>query len=249
MRAQAAFAQGHLDDGADAALPLYQSVLQRQPHNPHALEGREDVLDVLTKPATQVLAKGDLLQIARMLQRVEAADPGHPVLPALHAGLTRGLERRSKQIRRMQQRKQWQSAANACAQLQALPAVTLPEVCTHARNEALPHTPHTPQVQHAAQATQRAAHACHRAAMRDNNLGRARACLETWRQLNPNDAGLLAAQRQLAERWLAVGDERLRGGDVRGARTALLRARAVDADVPGSNALAQRLQRIQPSLK
>ena len=44
QRAQAALMQGHLDDGPDAALPLYRQVLQRQPRNQHALDGREDVL-------------------------------------------------------------------------------------------------------------------------------------------------------------------------------------------------------------
>ncbi|MFN7137194.1 MAG: hypothetical protein ACK4MU_06710, partial [Thermomonas sp.] len=86
------------------------------------------------------------------------------------------------------------------------------------------------------------------AGLRDNTLARARACLDDWRLLAPNDPDLLPAQRRLAERWLAVGDERLRGGDVPGAREALERARQVDASVPGIAALAQRLQRVQQDL-
>lgn len=109
--------------------------------------------------------------------------------------------------------------------------------------------PHDPRVQAASRALLLAAQQCHATALRDNSLGRARECLDTWRQLAPDDAGVLAARRQLATRWLAVGDERLRGGNVRGAREALERARQVDASVQGIDVLAQRLQRIQPDLK
>jgi hypothetical protein len=108
--------------------------------------------------------------------------------------------------------------------------------------------PQDPRVQAATQAMRVAAQQCHVTALRDNNLGRARECLDAWRQLAPDAAGLLAARRTLATRWLAVGDERLRGGNVRGAQEALERARQVDASVPGIDALAQRLQRIQPEL-
>jgi len=343
QRAQSALAQGQLDDGPDAALALYQQVLLRQPRNQRALDGREDVLDALTQPAANVLAGGDLIQIAALLQRVEAADPGHPVLPALHAGLTRAQTRRNQQLQHLLHRQQWEAAVQLCQPLAVAPTLPLPELCESGLGDALLHAanvaiaasrfdqarrllalaelagvatdrrqqvqrslqaasrsqtqrpqvvtpqgrakvtrlltqaqhaqarghwltppgesawdrlrearalaPNDPRVQHAVQAMQLAAHACHATAMRDNNLGRARECLDAWRQLAPNEPVLLSAQRRLAERWLAVGDERLRAGDVRGARTALERAQQVDPGVPGSEALAQRLQRIPSALK
>ena len=343
QRAQSALMQGHLDDGPDAALALYQQVLLRQPRNQRALDGREDALDALTQPAAKVLAGGDLAQIAALLQRVEAADPGHPVLPALHAGLTQAQTRRNQQLQRMLHHQQWEAAVQLCQPLSAVPGVPLPELCATGLDDALLHAanvaiaasrfdqarrllelaeqagvatdrrqqvqrslqaasriqpqrpqvvtmqgrakvaklltqaqhaqarghwltppgesawdrlrearalaPNDPRVQHALQEMQLAAHTCHTTAMRDNNLGRARECLDAWRQLAPNEPALLSAQRRLAERWLAVGDERLRAGDVRGARTALERAQQVDADVPGSEALTHRLQRIGSALK
>ncbi|MFN3311607.1 MAG: hypothetical protein ACK40R_07890, partial [Thermomonas sp.] len=109
--------------------------------------------------------------------------------------------------------------------------------------------PNDPDVRAATQAMGDAARECQALALRDNALARARTCLDVWRLLDPNDAGLLPAQRRLAERWLAVGDERLRGGDVAGARQALEHARQVDASVPGIAALAQRLQRVRPDLR
>ena len=343
QRAQTALAQGHLDDGPDAALALYQQALLRQPRNQRALDGREDVLDALTQPAAKVLASGDLLQIAALLQRVEAADPGHPVLPALHAGLTQAQARRNQQLQRLLHHQQWEAAVKLCQPSPAAPTLPLPELCATKVGDALLHAasaavvaarfdqaqrllelagqagvaadrrqqvqrslhaasrapsqrqqvvttqgratvakllsqaqhaqsrghwltppgesawdrlrearalaPNDPRVQHAVQEMQLAAHACYTSAMRDNNLGRARECLDAWRQLAPNEPAVLPAQRRLAERWLAVGDERLRAGDVRGARTALARAQQVDSGVPGIEDLVQRLQRIPSALK
>ena len=109
--------------------------------------------------------------------------------------------------------------------------------------------PAAPEVHAAAQRLQTQAKTCHADALRDNDLGRARVCLDLWQQLAPTDPALVSARRRLAARWLEIGDERLRGGDVAGARQALERARQADADVPGIDALAQRLQRLPQALK
>ena len=45
-------------------------------------------------------------------------------------------------------------------------------------------------------------------------------------------AELTVARRQLAERWLAVGDERLGAGEIDNARGALAAARRADPDAP-----------------
>ena len=342
-KARAAHAVGHLDGGPDAALPLYQEILQTHPRNQQALEGREDALGDLLRPAAAALVRGQLPQVADLIQRAERFDLGFSALPALHAGLAHALEQRGGQVRQLLARRQVGAAVRVCQPLRAITLQPLPEPCVAPLGDALLHAanaavadfrldeakqllvlaseagvapdrlqqvqrhlllasrtsahlmvastprgkahvtrllqqaavaqsqehwltplgesawdrlrearalaPNDPRVQHAVQAMQLAAHACHATAMRDNNLGRARECLDAWRQLAPNEPVLLSAQRRLAERWLAVGDERLRAGDVRGARTALERAQQVDPGVPGSEALAQRLQRIPSALK
>lgn len=88
-----------------------------------------------------------------------------------------------------------------------------------------------------------AARECNAGALRDNDLALAQVCLEAWRQLAPGDAASSAAQRRLAERWLAIADERLGAGEVESAARALARARTLDAAVPGLPALQQRLER------
>lgn len=341
-RARQAQMQGRLDDDAQAALPLYQQMLQRAPRSQRALEGREDALQDLLRPAPEALARGDLAQAADLIRRAERFDPGFPALPALHAGLARAVEQRLRQARARLARHQPEAAARLCDGLRPVLPAPLPEPCGQALGDALLHAaksdagagrtaqarhllelavaagvpedrlqalrqrlhpgpivapassapltaharahlhrllqqaeraqarghwltppgesawdrlraaralaPQDPDVLAAADAMRDAARRCQSAGLRDNDLARARTCLDVWRLLAPNDPGLLPAQRRLAERWLAVGDERLRGGDVAGAREALQRAREVDASVPGIAALAQRLQRVQQDL-
>jgi len=109
--------------------------------------------------------------------------------------------------------------------------------------EARALAPADPAVQRALQGMLPAARDCNAAALRDNDLGLAQVCLEAWRQLAPGDAASASAQRRLAERWLAIADERLGAGEVEAATRSLARARSLDAAVPGLQALQQRLER------
>lgn len=335
-RAHAAHAAGHLDDGPDAALPLYQQVLQAEPRNQPALEGREDALEDLLKPALGMLARGELLHAAELLHRAESFDPGHAALPSLHASLARALDVRGQRIRQLLARGRLEAAAQACAELRQLQAGPLPEACAawlgevllravatapaaraarlsalaeaagvdatrlqqarrqgrqapriepsaiaastspqerarvarlleqmeraRARGnwltppgdsawdrlrEARALAPRDPRVQQAAASLLAVARACHGEALRDNNLGRAQACLDAWRQLAPSDGGVAAARRRLAQRWIAVGIERLEAGRAADAKRALEQARALDPQTPGLGEFAARLEKLR----
>ncbi|ELP95792.1 hypothetical protein A989_19228 [Xanthomonas translucens DAR61454] len=50
----------------------------------------------------------------------------------------------------------------------------------------------------------------------------------------------------MAQRWLAVGDERLSAGDADFAREALRHARAIDPGTPELAAFARRLRSLSP---
>ncbi|MFL6593233.1 MAG: hypothetical protein ACJ8GK_11090, partial [Luteimonas sp.] len=54
-------------------------------------------------------------------------------------------------------------------------------------------------------------------------------------------SAVAAARRRLAQRWLSVGEERLRAGALQPAQRALDSARAVDAATPGIDDFAARL--------
>lgn len=73
----------------------------------------------------------------------------------------------------------------------------------------------------------------------------ARVCLDAWRQLAPSDEGVATARRRLAQRWIAVGSERLEAGRATDARRALEQARALDPQVPGLGEFAARLEKLR----
>jgi len=52
-------------------------------------------------------------------------------------------------------------------------------------------------------------------------------------------------RRQLARRWIAIGEERLGSSNLPAAAQALASAREIDPATPGLQALAQRLQAAQ----
>ena len=93
------------------------------------------------------------------------------------------------------------------------------------------------------------ARACHARELRDNRLGTAGDCLEARAALGDDTAELASARRQLAERWLAVGDERLGAGEIGSARSALAGARRADASVPGLGDFEQRVRAAAAALR
>ena len=79
--------------------------------------------------------------------------------------------------------------------------------------------------------------------LRSNNLGRARACLDARVALEGNDAVAAHARRRLAQRWLAIGAERLGAGEIQTAEAALNAARSLDPAAPGLQDFAERLHK------
>lgn len=85
-----------------------------------------------------------------------------------------------------------------------------------------------------------AARSCFEDELRGNRLARAQACLDARMQLG--DGNVRESRRRLATRWVAVGDERLGAGEVDVATRAHAAARALDPQVPGLDALGERLR-------
>lgn len=86
-----------------------------------------------------------------------------------------------------------------------------------------------------------AARDCFERELRGNSLGRARACLDA-RVVLEGPAATAQASRRLAQRWLAVGDERLGAGELQAAAAALTAARAIDPAAAGLDAFTERLR-------
>ena len=263
-----AHAEGRLDGAPGAALPLYARVLALEPAHPGALRGREDALAELLAQAREALRVGDVDEAVRLVATVRAYDGGHVDLPDTLARLMEesGLDAGALSRRLAGE----EAAAGAVSAGQAGSAAfardpegrarevaRLLDVAARAR-AAAPATadgeevravaaarelePSAPGVVDAIGRLLPQARGCHAEAMRQNRLREASACLDARAALG-DDAGAVAeARRQLAARWLAVGEERLGAGDVDAARAALAGARRAD---PGLEALTGFEQRVR----
>ncbi len=106
--------------------------------------------------------------------------------------------------------------------------------------------PDDTRVQHALAALKPAARECHSDALRDNRLRESQACLDVWRQLEPLDRDLPQARQRLAQRWIAIGDQRLERGEIDAAAQAAEQAALQDPATPGLAEFTERLRRAQP---
>lgn len=83
---------------------------------------------------------------------------------------------------------------------------------------------------------------CFEHELQQNRIGRSQGCLQAWQSLAPMDAGLASARRQLAQKWVAVGNEQLGAGDLAFANRAMREATALDAAAPGLEDFAHRVR-------
>lgn len=83
---------------------------------------------------------------------------------------------------------------------------------------------------------------CFENELRDNRLQRARVCLDARIALEDDARALADARTRLAQRWIAIGEERLRAGELDAARNAHESARALDPRAEGLRAFAERLR-------
>ena len=102
--------------------------------------------------------------------------------------------------------------------------------------------PDDPQVREAGERLLAAATDCFERELRSNSLGRAGTCLDARTALSGDAGELATARRRLAQRWLAVGDERLGAGELRRATSALQSARETDPSAPGLAEFSERLR-------
>ncbi len=336
--ADAARAAGRLDDGADAALPLYRRILELQPQHLKALEGREDALGILLEDARDALKRGELAAGGAAIATVQRYDRGHAYLPDAQALLTQVADAVRRRADRDLRAGRLSRAAEGYRQLrisgtdvQAADDALAEVARAHVRNartaaadfrfdrakEALDAAqalaPDLAELAPAREALQRAERAkqgagpallprmaqrrvralleeaaaaeargdwltppgdsaydklraarslapddadvrrasarmlprvreCFENELRDNRLQRARVCLDARIALEDERRAIADARSRLAQRWVAVGEERLGAGDVEGARAAHDAARGLDSSVPELAAFAERLR-------
>lgn len=103
-------------------------------------------------------------------------------------------------------------------------------------------SPNDVRIRDGMRSLQPAARRCFEDHLRANRLIAARVCLDARVAVEGEARTVRDARRRLAQRWMAVGDERLGAGELDRARQALAAARELDAGSPGIEPFAERVR-------
>ncbi|HLM54113.1 MAG TPA: hypothetical protein VK325_11115, partial [Pseudoxanthomonas sp.] len=238
----------------DPALAGYRAVLAVAPEQHAARQGIEEVASAYARQAARLAGDYDFVRAEDLLQRAAALAPRQPEVVRAQLALANARQSQARLVSPL-------SPARREQQVQRL----LADVCAaEARGEwisppgdsafdklraAQALLPDDRGVQRAAERLAPSTQSCFEQELRDNRIARARACFDAWQALAPGNPRLSHARRQLAQKWIAVGNEQLGTGDVGFAGRALEQARALDADAPGLEEFADRVRSARASVR
>lgn len=240
--------QQQLDSGAlEQAAATFTGVLAVLPDDRLAQEGVTAVATALARRADAHASDYAFTEAETDLRRARELQPDAPGIAAAEQHLQRArqsgarLQARAtgaQHAERVQQLLIEAERAEQQGELLLPPGDSAYDKLRAARALA----PADSRVQAALKRLLPAAQGCFERELRNNSLGKARACLDAWSTLEGNSALLRSERQRLAGRWVAVGNERLGSGNLAGARLALQSATAIDPAAPGLQDFADRLQ-------
>ena len=242
-RADANLRRGRLPQ----ALEGYRAVLAVAPDDAEALRGLDRLASAYAMRSERLAADFRFVEAEAALREARAISPAVPAIAAAQGHLTRSRQSQSRyrstmppaeRQRRLRQWLQQAAEAEARGDLLTPPGDSAFDKLSAARAIA----PQDPRVLKASARLLPAAKACFEKELRGNRLGRANECLDAHRALEGDGAALDDSRRRLAQRWIAVGNERLGAGEMQAAQAALTAARALDPGVNGLDEFAERLR-------
>lgn len=242
-----ALRRGRLGEAAAAQ----REVLAAMPGDAQAQAGLEAIAQAWAQRVERDAADFRFAPAERALLQARALAPGSPAVEraARHLAQARQSQARlpeapggAARTRRVRALLAAAAAAEARGDLLAPPGDSAFDHLRSARALA----PRDAGVQRASRRLLPAARACFDAQLGANRLVRAQACLDARTQLGEGAAALRDARARLAQRWVGVGEERLRAGELDAARRAEAAARTLDSQADGLADLAARLQAAAP---
>lgn len=223
------------------ALEGYQVVERVDPGNLHAARGRIEVANAYAARSERYATDMRFVPARADLLEAQAIAPDAPAVVAARRHLAGArLAQATGQPRgalRLEGIMEAATAAEARANIFAPPGASAYDHWRQARALA----PDASPVRTFASRLLPQARQCFEDALRDNRLASAGECLDAYGQLEVDPNTVRAARRRLAQRWIAVGDERLGAGELAVARRALDTARALDPAAPGLDAFGERV--------
>lgn len=238
----------------DAAVTRLQPLLQVQVTPPieAALSTlREQLVNALLRDARRLETNARADAAARRLAQAQASGASAPALAQAREELQRlrsaeqgaprqllSTAQREREVRRLLQAI---IAAEAAGRFITPPG----DSAFDALREVQTLAPQDRRVLAAARRMTPASRRCFEDALRQNRVQAAGACLQAWQTLAPGDSALGAARARLAQRWVAIGSERLGAGDLAFAETAARQAAQWQPGMAELAAFEQRLQQVR----
>ncbi|MCH6485133.1 hypothetical protein MMG85_16395 [Pseudoxanthomonas sp. LH2527] len=223
-----------------SARSAYEAILSAMPGDDVARQGLEQVGVAYARQAERHAGDFDFVQAQQALERARLLAPQSPRVAQAVQAITRAREVRQRQDaalsippRERERRVAALLAKMAQAEAQGHWLTPPGESAYDTLRAAQALSPDSADVKQAATRLLPAVRRCYEDELRANRIRRAQACQQAWQTLLPRDPALPDARRRLAEKWIAVGTERLGAGDVAFAAQSLQEARALDGAVPG----------------
>ncbi|MDQ3056140.1 MAG: hypothetical protein M3Q96_00025 [Pseudomonadota bacterium] len=229
------------------ALDAWRAVLQAFPDDPDALAGVERTAAHYAWQSERMASDFRFTQAETALRNARAINPQSPSVRAAQTHLQRVRRLQSSAALTPPTRGQQQNVARLLAEAADAEArgdwLTPPGESAYDKLRAAQSiAPANADVKRAAARVLPAARGCYEDELRSNRLRRASVCLDAWQQLAPADKRILDGKRRLAQRWIAVGAERLGAGEIAFATQALSSAKALDPKAEGLVEFGQRVR-------
>ena len=234
----------------DRALAGYRLVLAASADDDAARQGVERVATAYAQRAAREAADFDFAKAEASLVLARELAPRAAVVKEATQSVARARQSQSRMASAMPARERVRRSRALLAAMEQAEArgdwLTPPGESAYDKLRAAQAlAPDDAGVMRAAARLLPATHACFEEQLRSNRVRRARACYDAWQTLEPRDAQLPDARRRLAQKWIAVGGERLGAGEVAFAAEALREARGLDAGAPGLAEFAARVHSAQ----
>ncbi len=246
MRAATLMARGRLD----AAVIEYREVLEAVPDDAIALQALERIAAQYSEQSQRHAADFEFVTADALLEKATELSPSGAEVRSAQTALARARRSQSRLQQPIAPARREARVSALLAEMQAAEErgnwLTPPgESAFDKLRAAQALWPEHAAVRRATVRLVPATRDCFEDELRGNRIGRARSCYDAWLALDPGTAQLTDARRRLAQKWIAVGTERLGAGDVAFATRALQEARALDADAPGVDEFGKRVSAAQ----
>lgn len=231
----------------DRALAGYRLVLAASADDVAAGQGIERVAAAYAQRAAREAADFDFAKAEASLNLARELTPRAAVVKEAAQSLLRARQSQSRLSSPMPTRERIRRSQALLAAMEQAEArgdwLTPPGESAYDKLRAAQAlAPDDAEVRRAAARLLPATRSCFEEQLRGNRVRRARACYDAWQTLEPRNAQLPDARRRLAQKWIAIGGERLGAGEVAFAAEALREARGLDAGAPGLAEFAARVR-------